>query len=33
MAQASAEMLGHDNPVLDWNSGKDWLRQYKMNID
>ncbi|WP_440117955.1 hypothetical protein [Paenibacillus sp. QZ-Y1] len=33
MAQASAEMLGERNPVKDWNSGKDWLRQYKMKVE
>ncbi|MGO4530569.1 hypothetical protein AB4Z30_15910 [Paenibacillus sp. 2TAF8] len=33
MAQASADMMGHDNPVHNWNSGKDWLRQYKTNTD
>jgi ABC-type Fe3+-hydroxamate transport system substrate-binding protein len=30
MARASAELLGEDNPVQDWDSGKDWLRQYNM---
>ncbi|WP_145328870.1 hypothetical protein [Paenibacillus xylanexedens] len=30
MALASAELLGEDNPVQDWDSGKDWLRQYNM---
>ncbi|WP_426334372.1 hypothetical protein ACN9MH_08415 [Paenibacillus silvae] len=33
MAQASAELLGEDNPVHSWNSGKDWIRQYKTNTD
>ena len=31
MAQASTEMLGEQNSVNEWNSGKDWLRQYKMS--
>jgi len=31
MAQASTELLGERNPVNEWNSGKDWLRQYKMS--
>ncbi|MEO2204565.1 hypothetical protein ABGV42_12500 [Paenibacillus pabuli] len=31
MAQASTELLGDRNPVNEWNSGKDWLRQYKMS--
>ncbi|WP_339303298.1 hypothetical protein [Paenibacillus sp. FSL R5-0519] len=33
MAQASSEMLGEHNPVEAWHSGKDWLRQYKMNVE
>ncbi|WP_458460086.1 hypothetical protein [Paenibacillus sp.] len=33
MAQASTELLGEHNPVEAWHSGKDWLRQYKMNIE
>ncbi|WJM09948.1 hypothetical protein [Paenibacillus sp. PK1-4R] len=33
MAQASNELLGEHNPVEGWHSGKDWLRQYKMNIE
>ncbi|MDR6715701.1 hypothetical protein [Paenibacillus sp. 2003] len=33
MAQASTELLGELNPVEDWHSGKDWLRQYKMNVE
>ncbi|WP_212676988.1 hypothetical protein [Paenibacillus sp. 7516] len=31
MAQASTELLGERNSVNEWNSGKDWLRQYKMS--
>ncbi|MFE6078097.1 hypothetical protein ACFVQB_26940 [Paenibacillus sp. NPDC057886] len=31
MAEASTELLGERNPVEHWQSGKDWLRQYKMN--
>lgn len=31
MAQASTELLGDRNSVNEWNSGKDWLRQYKMS--
>ncbi|WP_339240768.1 hypothetical protein MKX40_08420 [Paenibacillus sp. FSL R5-0517] len=33
MAQASSEMLGEHNPVETWHSGKDWLRQYKINVE
>ncbi len=33
MAQASSEMLGDHSPVEAWHSGKDWLRQYKMNVE
>ncbi|MFX3647746.1 MAG: hypothetical protein ACE3K2_28065 [Paenibacillus sp.] len=33
MAQASTELLGEHNPVEAWHSGKDWLRQYKMNVE
>ncbi|MGC5770932.1 hypothetical protein [Paenibacillus pabuli] len=33
MAQASTELLGERNPVEHWQSGKDWLRQYKMNVE
>ncbi|PRA08806.1 MULTISPECIES: hypothetical protein [unclassified Paenibacillus] len=33
VAQASTELLGEINPVEDWHSGKDWLRQYKMNVE
>ncbi|WP_339183428.1 hypothetical protein [Paenibacillus sp. FSL R5-0701] len=33
MAQASTELLGELNPVETWHSGKDWLRQYKMNVE
>ncbi|KOY16905.1 hypothetical protein [Paenibacillus xylanivorans] len=33
MAQASVELLGTHNPVENWQSGKDWLRQYKMNVE
>lgn len=33
MARASTELLGEHNPVEAWHSGKDWLRQYKMNIE
>lgn len=33
MAKASSEMLGEHNPIEAWHSGKDWLRQYKMNIE
>ncbi|NUU79922.1 hypothetical protein [Paenibacillus xylanilyticus] len=31
MAQASTELLGEQNFVNEWHSGKDWLRQYKIN--
>ncbi|WFR62243.1 hypothetical protein P9222_29100 [Paenibacillus amylolyticus] len=33
MAKASSEMLGEHNPVETWHSGKDWLRQYKINVE
>ncbi|MEO2214392.1 hypothetical protein ABGV40_26350 [Paenibacillus amylolyticus] len=33
MAQASTELLGEHNPVEGWHSGKDWFRQYKMNVE
>jgi len=33
MAQASTELLGERNPVENWQSGKDWLRQYKMKVE
>ncbi|WP_339850578.1 hypothetical protein MKY42_09210 [Paenibacillus sp. FSL W7-1088] len=33
MAQASTELLGERNPVEHWQSGKDWLRQYKMKVE
>ncbi|OME81283.1 hypothetical protein BK122_16700 [Paenibacillus pabuli] len=33
MAQASTELLGERNPVERWQSGKDWLRQYKIKVE
>ncbi|XOI97420.1 hypothetical protein ACMX2M_15965 [Paenibacillus polymyxa] len=33
MAQASTELLGEHNPVETWHSGKDWLNQYKINVE
>ncbi|SDL85461.1 hypothetical protein SAMN05428961_107158 [Paenibacillus sp. OK060] len=33
MAQTSTELLGERNPVERWQSGKDWLRQYKMKLE
>ncbi|QOS77769.1 hypothetical protein JNUCC31_23905 [Paenibacillus sp. JNUCC31] len=33
MAQASVELLGAHNPVENWQSGKDWLREYKMKVE
>ncbi|UPK45615.1 hypothetical protein [Paenibacillus pabuli] len=33
MAQASTELLGERNSVENWQSGKDWLRQYKMKVE
>jgi len=33
MAQASTELLGKHSPVEEWHSGKDWLMQYKMNVE
>ncbi|WP_146752092.1 hypothetical protein [Paenibacillus taichungensis] len=33
MAQASTELLGERNPVEHWQSGKDWIRQYKIKVE
>ncbi|WP_339277049.1 hypothetical protein MKY59_08190 [Paenibacillus sp. FSL W8-0426] len=33
MAEAGSSLLGEANPVETWESGKDWLRQYKMKAE
>ncbi|CAH1207006.1 hypothetical protein [Paenibacillus sp. JJ-223] len=33
MAKAGSSLLGEANPVETWESGKDWLRQYKMKAE